>query len=64
MSGSRVPSPRGVSRDAGRRVASSCSDALVAAGSVSPAANEVGDEDEQDGAGQSAANNNRHNVTA
>ena len=64
MSGSRVPSHRGVSRDAGRRVASSCSDALVTAGSVSPAANEVGDEDEQDGAGQSAANNNWHNVTA
>jgi hypothetical protein len=38
-------------------------DALVAAGGAAPSTNEVGDEDEQDGAGESAANHNGHHIT-
>jgi hypothetical protein len=38
-------------------------DALVAAGGATSSTNEVGDEDEQDGAGESAANHNGHHVT-
>jgi len=38
-------------------------DALVAASRVAPTAHQVGDEDQQDGAGQGAANHNRNHVT-